>query len=181
MEIKGEYLIRRDIEAVWHGLNDADLLQRCIPGCESMEETGEDEYHALILAAVGPVRAKFRTQITLSDLDPPHRYTIGGEAKGGAAGFGKGSADVTLAQGEEGTTLAYAAELKVGGKLAQVGSRLVAGATRKTADEFFRNFSEALDPGAVAVSEPEPAPSARWPWIAAAIAVAAALIAWLLR
>lgn len=171
MEITGEYLIRRDIEAVWTGLNDPELLRRCIPGCESMEATGDDEYHALILAAVGPVRARFKTRISLSDLDPPRSYTIGGEAKGGAAGFGRGSADVRLSQSDAGTTLVYAADFKVGGKLAQVGSRLVAGATRKTADEFFRNFSEALDPGAVAVAGPAAAPRRVWPWVAGAAAL----------
>lgn len=174
MEIKGEYRIASDRQTVWDALNDPAVLQRCIPGCESLEKQGENSYSGKVAAAIGPVRAKFDTRITLENLNPPESYTLSGETKAGAAGFGRGSAQVHLAEQDGATLLTYTADFKVGGKLAQVGSRLVVGATRKTADEFFGCFSRELDSGAVKVAS---APSAnagalsrKW-FVAAAILV----------
>lgn len=151
VEIKGEYRIANDRETVWSALNDAGVLQRCIPGCESLQKEGDNEFSGKVSASIGPVRAKFDTRLKLENLNPPESYTLTGESKAGAAGFGRGSADVRLAERDDGTLLTYSAEFKVGGKLAQVGSRLVLGATRKTADDFFNRFARELDSGAVKV------------------------------
>lgn len=140
MDIKGEYRIPADRQTVWNALNDPDVLKRCIPGCESMEKETGDSYTARMLAKIGPVKAKFSTLISLSDLNPPESYTISGEGKGGPAGFGKGSAQVKLTENGEETLLNYNASMQVGGKLAQVGSRLVVGTARKYADDFFSRF-----------------------------------------
>ncbi|MDX1403099.1 MAG: carbon monoxide dehydrogenase subunit G [Woeseiaceae bacterium] len=148
MEIKGEYQIGASREQVWQALNDPQMLKKCIPGCESIEKTGDNAYKATVMAAIGPVRARFNTSLSLENLNPPDSYTLVGESKAGAAGFGRGSADVALVENDDGTLLTYSADFKVGGKLAQVGSRLVLGATRKTADDFFGKFSSELDPGA---------------------------------
>ncbi|MDZ7643177.1 MAG: carbon monoxide dehydrogenase subunit G [Woeseiaceae bacterium] len=181
MEISGEYRIPAARERVWAALNDPDMLQKCLPGCESMEKVGDDEMHADVTAAIGPVRAKFRTRLSLENPDPPNGYTLAGESKAGAAGFARGRADVALAPEDDATRLTYRAELKVGGKLAQVGSRLVAGATRKTADEFFRNLARELDSNALpADREAAPAMRAsRWPMAAGAL-LALVIILWLL-
>ena len=147
MEISGEYQIDARREAVWAALNDPDMLQKCIPGCESLERLSDTEFAAKVMAAIGPVRARFNTSLKLEDLNPPEGYTIVGESKA-TAGFGRGAARVMLGESEGGTLLRYTADFKVGGKLAQVGSRLVLGATKKTADDFFGKFSTELDPGA---------------------------------
>jgi carbon monoxide dehydrogenase subunit G len=148
LDIKGEYQIARERQIVWDALNDPQLLKKCIPGCESLEMESAIRLRARIMAAIGPVRSKFDTTITLDNLDPPDAYTLTGESKAGAAGFGRGSADVRLQDKDGGTLLSYDARLQVGGKLAQVGSRLVLGATRKLADDFFGNLSRELDPDA---------------------------------
>lgn len=152
MDIKGEYRIHAPREQVWAALNDPEMLAKCIPGCEALERVTDSELKGRIRAAIGPVRATFNTRITLQNLNPPASYTLAGESKAGAAGFGKGSADVTLEPVDDDTLLSYNARFKVGGKLAQIGSRLVAGATEKTADEFFGNLSRELDSGAAGVS-----------------------------
>jgi uncharacterized protein len=145
MDISGEYEIPAPRAAVWDALNDPAVLQRCIPGCESIEQSSATEMQAQVTAAIGPVKARFKTSIELQKLNPPVSYTLAGEAKAGAAGFGRGSADVELEEtGAAATRLRYTADFKVGGKLAQVGSRLVLGATRKTADEFFGNLAREL-------------------------------------
>ena len=154
MEIKGEYQIANSRESVWAALNDPEVLKRCIPGCESLDKTSDTEFNGRVTAAIGPVKARFKTHISLEDLNPPESYTLVGESKAGAAGFGKGSAKVKLVEQDGGTLLSYEAEFKVGGKLAQVGSRLVLGATRKVADQFFGAFSTELDPGAVRIGAP---------------------------
>jgi len=154
MEIKGEYQIANSRESVWAALNDPEVLKRCIPGCESLDKTSDTEFNGRVTAAIGPVKARFKTHILLEDLNPPESYTLVGESKAGAAGFGKGSAKVKLVEQDGGTLLSYEAEFKVGGKLAQVGSRLVLGATRKVADQFFGAFSTELDPGAVRIGAP---------------------------
>ena len=156
MEISGEYKIANDRETVWAALNDAKILQKCIPGCESLEMISDTEFTAKVTAAVGPVKAKFNTRISLEDLNPPESYTLVGESRSGAAGFGRGSAKVTLLAHDAATILRYDADFKVGGKLAQVGSRLVLGATKKTADDFFSTFSNELDPAAVRLDDEMP-------------------------
>ena len=180
MEIKGEYQIASSREEVWAALNDPETLKECIPGCESLDQISDTEFAANIMAAIGPVRAKFNTSLTLENMQPPESYTIVGNSKGGAAGFGRGSAAVQLAESDGGTLLTYNADFKVGGKLAQVGSRLVMGATKKTADDFFGSFSRKLDPNAQRI-EPEKVEAVlSKTWIALAAAVAALLIWWFL-
>lgn len=146
MEITGEYLIEAPREQVWQALNDPQVLERAIPGCESFEPAGEDVYNARVQSKIGPVKARFNCKIRLTEIDPPQSYKLVGEGQGGVAGFAQGSADVNLSEsGPEQTRLEYSAEFKIGGKLAQVGSRLVAGATRKTADQFFANLTAQLN------------------------------------
>jgi len=154
VEVKGEYQIASSRDTVWAALNDVAMLQKCIPGCDSLEQTADSEFQGKVAAAIGPVRAKFNVVIRLQNAVPPESYTLSGESKAGAVGFGRGSADVSLTEKDGGTLLAYSAEFKVGGKLAQVGSRLVVGATKKTADDFFGCLSRELDSAA-------PSPAAR--------------------
>lgn len=145
----------------WEALNDISLLQSAIPGCESITATGENQYEVLVTAAVGPVKAKFKGKLRLENLQPPTSYTLQFEGQGGAAGHGKGSADIRLeAQGPNSTVLHYTANASVGGKLAQIGSRLVDMAAQKMATEFFETFNTRLQERyAVAVAE-APAPAA---------------------
>ena len=185
MDIKGEYRIACQRQRVWDALNDPELLQKCIPGCESLEMESPTRLHARIVAAIGPVKSKFDTRISLENLDPPEGYTLSGESKAGAAGFGRGSAEVRLKVVDGGTLLSYDAKFQVGGKLAQIGSRLVLGATRKMADDFFGNFSRELDPQARrsdAESKPESSRSdiKQRTKIAVGLAIAALLIWWFL-
>ena len=142
MEMKGEQLIPAPQKAVWDALNDPAMLKACVPGCESIEPTGENEYQVLMVARVGPVSAKFKGKLTLSDIKPPESYSIAFEGQGGAAGFAKGGAQVRLAQEATDTKLSYDVKASVGGKLAQIGSRLVDAAAKKVADDFFRNFND---------------------------------------
>lgn len=145
MDMTGEYRIPASRQKVWEALNDPEVLRAAIPGCESIEKLSETEMTARVSARVGPVAAKFAGKVTLSDLDPPNGYRISGEGTGGAAGFAKGGATVTLADdGAGGTVLSYQAEAQVGGKLAQIGSRLIDGVARKMADDFFGRFSAAV-------------------------------------
>ncbi len=141
MEINGEYRLDAAPQQVWQDLNDPEVLQACIPGCESMSQIGEDEYECEVMAKFGPVKAKFKSRLSVCDSNPPHSYAIVGEGKGGVAGFGKGRADVQLAPDGTGTLLSYSASLTVGGKLAQIGSRLLGATTRKLSDQFFSAFS----------------------------------------
>ena len=183
MEIKGEYRIASDRQTVWAALNDPEMLKKCIPGCESLEKQDDDSFRGRIAAAIGPVRARFDTIIRREKPIPPESYTLTGEAKAGAMGFGRGSADVSLREQDGGTLLTYSADFRVGGKLAQVGSRLVLGATRKTADEFFGCFSRELDSGAVrveAAAGPRPGGTGRRAWIIAAAVALVLLIGWIL-
>ena len=144
MIIEGEYQLPCKIGEAWQALNDPQTLQRCIAGCESIEQTGEDSFECLITAKYGPVKARFKSVLNLTNINAPHSYTLSGEGKGGAAGFGKGTADVRLTREGEMTKLRYQAQFTVGGKLAQVGSRLVASTTRKLANDFFTRFSAEL-------------------------------------
>ena len=140
MDISGEFTIPAARERVWAALNDPEVLARCIPGCEEMSRTGENAFDARMMAKIGPVKARFETSIELSDINAPHSYTISGQGKGGPAGFGKGAARVVLEEQGEETILRYSADLQVGGKLAQIGSRLVGGAAKKIANDFFSRF-----------------------------------------
>ena len=144
MDITGEFRIPASRERVWEALGDPQVLKECIPGCESMKRESEREFFAVIRSRIGPVNAKFDSRIELSHLVAPEAYTISGEGRGGAAGFGKGVAEVRLDGDGEETVLHYRAELQVGGKLAQIGSRLVAGATRKIVSDFFSRFAGLL-------------------------------------
>jgi carbon monoxide dehydrogenase subunit G len=182
MEIKGEYLIASSREDVWAALIDPEILKACIPGCESFERISDTEFAAKVTASIGPVKARFDTKINLENVQAPGSYTLIGSGKGGAAGFGRGSADVRLVDADGGTQLTYIADFKVGGRLAQVGSRLVLGATRKTADDFFGNFSRMLDPAAQRIeTEGEPGWSVgSKSWMALLAAILALLIWWFL-
>ncbi|MFC5355091.1 SRPBCC family protein [Azospirillum himalayense] len=164
MDMSGSQRITASRDKVWEALNDPDILRQCIPGCEEVQKTSDTEFTAKVVAKVGPVSAKFSGKVTLSDLDPPNGYTITGEGSGGAAGFGKGGAKVSLApDGETATVLSYTAHATVGGKLAQIGSRLVDATARKMADDFFNRFTAvvggppadpAFEPDSEAVAEP---------------------------
>lgn len=144
MDITGEFQIPAPRQRVWEALNEPATLKACIPGCQALQKLSDTEFSAQMLSKIGPVKTKFATKITLSNLDPPQSYTISGEGQGGIAGFARGSADVTLADDDAQTILRYAARLHVGGKLAQVGSRLLSGTVRKLADEFFANLVRRL-------------------------------------
>jgi len=138
----GDYKIAAPREAIWDALNDPDILGSCMLGCESVERVDETHFEISLKAKVGPVNAKMRVQLELTDLLPPESCTLQGGAKGGAAGFAKGAAFVRLIEEEDGTRLIYEVDANVGGKLAQVGSRLIEGAARKIAEDFFSKFAE---------------------------------------
>ncbi len=142
MNMTGEALIGARRERVYEALNDPEILVRSIPGCEKIEKVSDTEMSAKVVVKVGPVKAKFAGRITLSDLNPPESFTISGEGKGGAAGFAKGSAKVNLESNGAGTVMRYEVNARVGGKLAQLGGRLIDGTAKKLADEFFANFGE---------------------------------------
>src|SRR6188508_117170 len=143
MTMNGEVQLAAPREAVWAKLNDPEVLKACIPGCEELEKTEDNGFRATAKMKVGPVSARFKGKVNLSDLDPPNAYRISGEGQGGVAGFAKGGASVRLADAEAGGTLmAYDVEANVGGKLAQLGGRLINGIAKKYADEFFANFAK---------------------------------------
>jgi carbon monoxide dehydrogenase subunit G len=141
MEMNGEQRIPATQQQTWEALNDPEVLKACVPGCESIEKLSDAEYQVLMMARVGPVSARFKGKLTLSDLDPPNAYSIAFEGQGGVAGFGKGGAKVRLEPAGEETLLRYDVKASVGGKLAQIGSRLVDAAARKIANEFFNAFN----------------------------------------
>lgn len=145
MEITGEHRIVASRDEIWRALNDPTVLRASIPGLESLDKTSDTEFMATVVAKVGPVKAKFKGSVTLSDLDPPRGYRIVGEGQGGAAGFAKGTCLVSLHEEGTGTLLRYQAEAQVGGKLAQIGSRLILGAATKLAKEFFSAFAKQLE------------------------------------
>ncbi|BCF95518.1 hypothetical protein PPGU19_000870 [Paraburkholderia sp. PGU19] len=148
MELTETYTLLVPQQRAWEALNDTEILRASIPGCDSIEPDGENAYAVALSAAVGPVKARFKGRMELTNIDAPHTYTIVFEGQGGAAGFGKGQTHVTLEpDGDDATTLTYTATAQVGGKLAQIGSRLVDGAARKLASEFFRRFGEQLTGG----------------------------------
>lgn len=143
MEMSGEYTIPAPRDKVWAALNDAAILQQCIPGAETVEQTADDAFAATVKAKVGPVSARFKGKVQLANIDPPNGYTISGEGSGGAAGFAKGSADVSLEDtADGGTRLSYTVKAQVGGKLAQIGQRFIDSTAAKMSEEFFSNFSQ---------------------------------------
>jgi uncharacterized protein len=166
MELKGEYRVPAPREHVWAMLNDAAVLRECIPGCESLEGSPAEGFAARVTTKVGPVKATFNGQVTLSNINPPESYTISGEGKGGVAGFAKGGADVHLAPDGDATILTYTVNAQVGGKLAQLGSRLIDSTAKKLADQFFSSLaskagaasgvSSAASIGAAGVDAPPP-------------------------
>jgi carbon monoxide dehydrogenase subunit G len=181
VEQTGEYRIRAGLNDVWAGLNDPVVLGRCIDGCLSMEKVADDRFETAVKAKIGPVSATFQAVLVLNDVAPPHRYTINADVKGGAAGFGKGKADVELSEdsAEPGATLLrYQVSASVGGKLAQVGSRLIDGAARKMADDFFAAFGEEVSgqtpESTTAPAEKYETSGQRWIWV---IVFAALLLA----
>jgi Uncharacterized conserved protein len=137
--------IMADRDTVWAALMDPEVLKACVPGCQEMEGSAEDGFTAVVVQKVGPVKATFKGTVTLSDLNKPDSLRLSGEGKGGAAGFAKGGADVTLEEIEGGTRLTYDVDAKVGGKLAQLGSRIIDGFAKKMADQFFTRFQEAVE------------------------------------
>ena len=145
MTMSGEYQIAAPREVVWAKLNDPEVLKICIPGCESLEKLSDNEFQAVAVNKIGPVKARFKGKIRLTDLDPPNGYRISGEGDGGVAGFAKGGATVALTpQDGGGTQLSYHVDAQIGGKLAQLGQRLVNGAAKKMADQFFEKFAGAV-------------------------------------
>ncbi len=196
MNLQGERLIAATPDATWAALNDPETLKACIAGCETLDRVADDEFLATMAMRIGPVNARFKGRLKLQDVVPPVSYTIAFDGQGGVAGFGKGSADVRLAPQATGTRLTYAARAQVGGKLAQVGSRLVEGAAAKITDDFFTAFEarlapaptvaeaaapEALPAGRAAGAPASAAARRRWLiWIVVAL-LAAALVSYLLR
>jgi carbon monoxide dehydrogenase subunit G len=144
MEMTGEYKIPAPREKVWEALNDPEILKVCIPGCQEMAKESDTELSATVKSKVGPVSATFKGKVTLSDVDAPNGYKIFGEGTGGVAGFAKGGAEVSLADDGDGTLLNYTATGQVGGKLAQIGSRLIDSTAKKMANEFFGKFAEVV-------------------------------------
>ena len=144
MTMNGEAILPASQQDVWLKLNDPETLKACIPGCQSLETDGKHGFVAVAKVKLGPVSATFKGKVTLSDIDPPNGYKISGEGEGGVAGFAKGGATVHLETVPEGTKLTYDVEAQIGGKLAQLGGRLINGVAKKMADEFFANFAKAV-------------------------------------
>lgn len=137
MKLTGEQLIPAPLETVWEMINDPDVLKACIPGCETLERSEDDTLTATVVLKVGPVKARFAGEVTLSEIDPPNGYRISGKGSGGVAGFAEGGAVITLVPAEGGTLLTYDAEAKIGGKLAQLGTRLIDSTAKKLTLQFF--------------------------------------------
>jgi uncharacterized protein len=183
MELQGERLIDAPQARTWAALNDPAILKDCIAGCESLERTAADAFQALVAVKVGPVSARFKGSLKMTDVRSPDSYRINFDGQGGVAGFGKGSAAVTLRPEGEQTRLAYEAKAQIGGKIAQVGSRLIDAAAGKITDDFFTAFEARLQ-AETALLPPGPAapaaPNRRLWWVAGA-ALALLLIYWLMR
>jgi hypothetical protein len=150
MTMQGEVALPADRAKVWGALNDPEVLKACIPGCQELVKLSDTEFQAVAKIAVGPVKATFKGGVHLTDLDPPNGYTISGEGQGGVAGWAKGGAKVRLEDAEGGTRLVYDVEAHIGGKIAQLGGRLINGVAKKYADEFFTNFAKVLSPAETA-------------------------------
>jgi uncharacterized protein len=148
MTMSGDIQLNAPREEVYKKLNDPEVLKACIPGCEQLDKLSDTEFQAVSTMKVGPVKARWKGKVTLSDLDPPNGYKISGEGEGGVAGFAKGGAAVALSDKDGGTLLSYNVEAQIGGKLAQLGQRLIAGAAKKMADDFFDKFAKSVNPAA---------------------------------
>jgi len=190
MEMKGSRVVPADVDTTWRALNDPEVLRECIPGCESIDRVSDTEYRVLMTARVGPVSAKFSGRLTLADIAAPRSYTLKFEGQGGAAGFANGSAKVELSPVEGGTRIDYAVNAQVGGKLAQIGSRLIDGAAAKVADDFFARFVARAGGSPPATAEAAAAPppeltsalrTMRTRLLLAALIVACIVIYWWLR
>lgn len=193
MDMQGSRQLAVTQQQAWDALNDPEVLKACIPGCDSIEPTGENAYALVNAIKVGPVAAKFKGAIQLADIQAPGSYTINFEGNGGVAGFGKGSAKVVLTPNEGGCELAYTVNATVGGKIAQVGQRLIDGVAKSMAESFFKRFDEEMQarhPAPEAAADTDPAPPSKipggeagvpaWVWVLVAIAVIVAL-GWALR
>ena len=189
MELTSSRSVPASVEATWAALNDPETLKACIPGCESIERVSDTEFRVTLTARVGPVAAKFSGRIVLSDILAPASYRMSFEGQGGAAGFARGEARIALSPDGENTRLEYSASAQVGGKLAQIGSRLVDGAAAKVADDFFTRFAERLGggrrvEGEAAAAPARPAASQRTMWLRLALAaliIIVIAIYWLTR
>ena len=148
----GDIQLHANREAVWAKLNDPAVLKSCIPGCEQLDMLSDSEFQAVATVKVGPVKTRWKGKVRLSDFDPPNSYRISGEGDGGVAGFAKGAAKVSLADKDGGTLLSYNVESQIGGKLAQLGQRLINSAAKKTADDFFEKFRAAVATDSTATS-----------------------------
>lgn len=193
MDMEGSRTLAVSQQQAWEALNDPAVLKACIPGCDRIEPTGENQYAIGMAVKIGPVAAKFNGKISLTDIHPPASYALSFEGQGGAAGFGKGRAEVRLQALERGCELSYKAQASVGGKIAQVGQRLIDGVAKSMAEDFFKRFDaemqrlhpQAYEEPAAAASEAAPAaaaaglPGGVWPWVALAVAALAAF--WLLK
>lgn len=164
MILEGESFIPVERRKVWQALNDPDVLRACIPGCQSLEKLSDTEFTSSVRASIGPISSTFNATIMLTDIEPDRGYTINGEGRGGAAGFARGKAKVLLDDENGGTRLRYSADVNVGGKLAQVGSRLIQGTAKKLSEQFFGGFVKVLSadaprPDVQAISTPTPPPA----------------------
>lgn len=191
MEMQGSRVLAVTQEQAWEALNNPEVLKASIPGCEKIETTGENQYSAVVSVKVGPLAAKFLGKITLTEVNPPQSYTLSFDGQGGAAGFGKGQAQVKLTPQGAGCEIGYEVRAQVGGKMAQMGQRLVDGVARGMADDFFRRFDEEMKrrypeaystaaAAAPARMEPAARPVPRWAWTAGALLVAA-LVWWMME
>lgn len=144
MEMVGEERIAAPRQKVWEALNDPEILKQCIPGCQTLDKTSDTDMSAVVRIKIGPVSASFSGDVKLENINAPESYTISGEGKGGIAGFAKGGADVKLTEDGDGTILSYGVKAQVGGKLAQLGSRLIDSTSKKLAGEFFQKFNEVV-------------------------------------
>ena len=168
MELTGERLIPASVDKTWSSLNDPDVLKACIAGCESLERTGDDTMAAVVALKVGPVSARFKGNLAMTNVVAPTGYTINFDGQGGVAGFGKGSADVALtAQGEQQTLLKYSARATVGGKMAQIGSRLIDATAAKITEDFFKAFEAHLQAISAPLAAADGAPSSTMPVVVA--------------
>ncbi|HSI53724.1 MAG TPA: carbon monoxide dehydrogenase subunit G [Ramlibacter sp.] len=185
MDMQGSRALAVTQQQAWDALNDPEVLKACIPGCDKVEATGPNQYDMGMALRIGPVSAKFTGKIALSDVNPPSSYTIGFEGNGGVAGFGKGNAKVSLTPQGTGCELGYVVNAQVGGKIAQVGQRLIDGVARSMAEDFFKRFDDEMQRRYPAAGAPVPAAAApaggklpAWAWIAGGVVIAA--VAWLL-
>ncbi|HEY4252871.1 MAG TPA: carbon monoxide dehydrogenase subunit G [Roseomonas sp.] len=180
MEMTGERQIAAPRQTVWEGLNEPEVLRASIPGCESIERTEDGGFSARVAVKIGPMAAKFTGKVRLENLNPPAGYTIAGEGNGGAMGFAKGGADVQLAEAGDGTLLTYQVKAQVGGKMAQLGARLIDATAKQMADQFFDRFAAQMTAAAAPASVPaaaEPATIAAAPHEPAPVAAAAPVAA----